>query len=110
MPDYFLEFHVGHVHPTIIDGIRSRVHYIVARTRKIKNRLPCRWYYTVQFRYKPNVSYSNVLTEVEFDSEVKLTKDTPYLVLKGELWGVNCDYFRENSPRYFFVQHALFHV
>ena len=27
-------------------------------------------------------------------------KDTPYLALTGELWGVFCEYLRENWPRY----------
>ena len=28
------------------------------------------------------------VTEAEYESELELTKDTPYLALSGELWGV----------------------
>ena len=31
------------------------------------------------------------MTEAKYASEVIFTKDTPYLVLTGELWGVICD-------------------
>ena len=33
------------------------------------------------------------MTEAEHKSETELTKDTPYLSLKGELLGVYCDDF-----------------
>ena len=35
------------------------------------------------------------MTEAEHKSELTLTKDTPYLTLTGELWGVCCDDFEE---------------
>ena len=38
--------------------------------------------------------------EPEYKSKVGPTKDTPYLGLTGELWGVLCEDFRENWPRY----------
>ena len=31
---------------------------------------------------------------------IDLTKDTPYFALAGELWGVFCNDFGENFPRY----------
>ena len=31
---------------------------------------------------------------------IVLTKDTPYFALAGELWGVFCNDFGENFPRY----------
>ena len=33
-------------------------------------------------------------------SEFVITKDTPYLTLRGELWGVVCEDFEENWPSY----------
>ena len=39
-------------------------------------------------------------TEAEYRSDAAPTKDTPYLALKGELWGVFCEYLWENWPRY----------
>ena len=41
------------------------------------------------------------MTETQQDkSEFKVTKDTPYLALTGELYGVCCEDISENWPRY----------
>ena len=32
--------------------------------------------------------------------DFKLTRDSPYLTLTGELWAVYCEYFGENWPSY----------
>ena len=40
------------------------------------------------------------MTAVERKSDSKLTIDTPYLALTGELWGVHCEELSENWPRY----------
>ena len=40
------------------------------------------------------------MTEAEYKSEFEHTKDTPYLGLTGELWGVFCKDFGENWLRY----------
>ena len=40
------------------------------------------------------------MTEVEYKSEFEFPKDTLYLALTGELWGVLCEDFRENLSRY----------
>ena len=40
------------------------------------------------------------MTEVEYNSEFEFPKDTIYLVLTGELWGVLCEDFRENLSCY----------
>ena len=41
------------------------------------------------------------MTETQQDkSEFKVTKDTPYLALTGELCGVCCEDTSENWPRY----------
>ena len=39
-------------------------------------------------------------TEEHKSSNISLTEDTPYLTLMGELWGVYCENFGENRPRY----------
>ena len=39
-------------------------------------------------------------TEAEYQSDAGCTKDTPYLILMRELWGVFCDYLREKWARY----------
>ena len=36
----------------------------------------------------------------EYECKFEPVKDTPYLALTGELWGVFCDDFRENQRRY----------
>ena len=38
-------------------------------------------------------------TETKHASGVIFSKDTPYIALKGELWGVFCEEFGENWPR-----------
>ena len=39
-------------------------------------------------------------TQAEYQSNAESTKDTPYFALKGELWGVFCEYFWESWWRY----------
>ena len=39
-------------------------------------------------------------SSVKHQSEAAPTKDTPYLTLMGELWGVFREYYGENWPRY----------
>ena len=52
----------------------------------------------------PNITlYSMALTAVNYahhKTEFKLTKDTPYLTLTGNLLGVFCEDFEENWPGY----------
>ena len=40
------------------------------------------------------------MTMAERKSNIRLTKDTPYLALMGELCGVFCEKLGENWPRY----------
>ena len=40
------------------------------------------------------------MTEVEYNSEIKFTKDTPHLTLSGKLCSVYCKDLGENWPRY----------
>ena len=40
------------------------------------------------------------LTEAEHKPEIELKLYTPYLALTGELWGVHCEDWGENFPRY----------
>ena len=42
----------------------------------------------------------NAEIEAEYESDAGSTKDTPYLALTGEHWGVFCGYLWENWPRY----------
>ena len=42
----------------------------------------------------------STVTDAEQKSEFVFTKDNPCLALTGELWGVYCEYFGENWPRY----------
>ena len=39
-------------------------------------------------------------TKAEYQSDVGSTKHIPYLGLMGKLWGVFCEYLRENWLRY----------
>ena len=50
--------------------------------------------------YNEDNAYSIAGTEMEYQSEAEPTKDTPQLALMGEQWGVFCEYFDENWPRY----------
>ena len=34
------------------------------------------------------------------EADIRITTDTPYLALTGEPWGVSCEDFGENWPRY----------
>ena len=45
----------------------------------------------------------------ECESEYKLTTDTPYLTLGGELWGVYCDSFGENDSTLYKANYAANH-
>ena len=40
------------------------------------------------------------MTEAEYESEFELPKDTPYLTLMCEIWGVNCEDLGENRLHY----------
>ena len=55
-----------------------------------------------------DIAYIAVMTEAEYTKEFENTKDTPYLTLTGERWGVFCKYFSENWQRYNGM--ALYHV
>ena len=39
-------------------------------------------------------------TREEYQSDAGSTKDTPYLALTGEQWGVLCEYFLKNWARH----------
>ena len=40
------------------------------------------------------------MTEAKYKSNFEHIKDTPYLTLMGELWGVFCENFGENQTHY----------
>ena len=40
------------------------------------------------------------MPEIDYKSAFEFTKDTSYLALKGQLWGVVCEDFGGNGPRY----------
>ena len=48
-----------------------------------------------------DITYGTAMTAAECKSDFKLTKDTPYLALKDELWGVDCEDSVENWPLYY---------
>ena len=39
-------------------------------------------------------------TEAEYQLDAVSPKETPYLALTGELWGVFCEYLWEHWPHY----------
>ena len=45
-----------------------------------------------------DIAYITAVTDAEYKSQCDPTKDTPYLALTGELWGVFCEDFKENWP------------
>ena len=47
-----------------------------------------------------NIINGTAMTAPERKSNLKLTKETPYLALTGELWAVYYEDFDENWPRY----------
>ena len=51
-------------------------------------------------RYNLAIVCDTTMVVAEHKSELKLTKDTPYLALKSELWGVYCEDLGKDWPRY----------
>ena len=47
-----------------------------------------------------NITYDTAIAVAESKSYIRITTDTPYLALTGELWGVYCEDFGENWQRY----------
>ena len=47
-----------------------------------------------------NIKYSTAITVAESESNLRITTDTPYLTIKGELWVVDCEEFGENWLHY----------
>ena len=45
----------------------------------------------------PLIYNSETMTNTRHRSDLKLTKDTPYLVQMDKLWSVFCEYFREKN-------------
>ena len=41
------------------------------------------------------------MVAAQHKEDIELTKDTPYLALTSELWGVCCEDFGENWQRYY---------
>ena len=39
-----------------------------------------------------DVKYNTAITVAESESDIRITTDTPYLALTGELWGVYCEW------------------
>ena len=56
---------------------------------------------TIEFRFNicHDITFSTA-TMTEHKSNIKLSKNTPYLAIMGELWGVFCEYFGVNWPQY----------
>ena len=50
--------------------------------------------------YIYQLTYRNTVTAAEHKTDIRLTKDTPYHALTGELWCVCCGDCGENWPRY----------
>ena len=61
---------------------------------------------TVKCRYNADqfikilLTHSTAIIAAEHESDLKLTRDTPYLALMGELWGVSSDDIGENWLHY----------
>ena len=55
---------------------------------------------TVECLYNEIQFIITVITVAESESEFRITTDTPYLTLMGELWGVYCEDLGKNWPRY----------
>ena len=49
--------------------------------------------------YHPT-TYGTLVIKAEHKSEFVFIRDTPYLALTGGLWGVWCEKYDENWPRY----------
>ena len=47
-----------------------------------------------------DITYDTAITVAESESDIRITTDTQYLVLTGELWDVYCEDLGENWPRY----------
>ena len=42
-----------------------------------------------------DIAYITAVIQAEYKSEFETTKDSPYLTLTGQLWGVFCEDFQE---------------
>ena len=47
-----------------------------------------------------DITYDTAIQVVESESDIRIITDIPYLALTGELWGVYCEDFGGNWPRY----------
>ena len=47
-----------------------------------------------------DITYDIGITVAESESDIRVTTDTSYRALTGELWGVYWEEFGENRPRY----------
>ena len=51
-------------------------------------------------RIYDDITQGAAMTVAENESDFNITRDTPYLTLTRELWGVCCDDLGANWPRY----------
>ena len=51
-------------------------------------------------RYNMSWCYNMAITAAKHHSDFELTKDTPYLALRGEIWGICCEHYADNWLRY----------
>ena len=47
-----------------------------------------------------DITYDIAITVAGGESDIRITTDTPYMALTGELWSVYREDFGENWPRY----------
>ena len=50
----------------------------------------------IETQYKSQFNSQKTLIYAEYESEFKLTKNTPLLAFMGKLWDVFCENFGEN--------------
>ena len=90
-------------------GSMSQIHYTIDKCSKIRVKLTIQSSAVITrsnlSRYKcsliyHDITYHNAVTVAENAWDIRITTDTPYLALTGELWGVYRENLGENWPRY----------
>ena len=47
-----------------------------------------------------DITYDTAITVAEGELDIRITTDTPYLALTGELWVIYCEDLGKDWPRY----------
>ena len=97
------KLYVDKANPGCFDGMYIQI-CVGGKSRHIANKsITCFKYIGMPLKRGPiyhDITSDTAMTATEHESDFKLTTDIPYHAIKGELWGVYYDNFKENLPCY----------